>query len=154
MDMLLEDIRVCGDELRTVIGLSSENIKLVYQHSTEKDRKLRDVLTCCAMRVTDDALHELFAEVNDPEVIREFQVELLFKTRERIFQPWTWITEQDPCHYHVHADEDSSYSCTMERQRKWDFATRYYKDPETDLYVRSSTKTPDLEEAEEEIADW
>jgi hypothetical protein len=124
MDMILTDVKTCYKETKEMIGISTENIEFVYQHSTEEDTKLRNFMISWALLINDEDLREFFVQNRDSEAVQDFQLDVFFEMRKichgfdartgnHVRKP---ITEQDPCRYHVHADKKSSYSCTKEQK--------------------------------------
>lgn len=67
----------------------------------------------CGLLMSNESLRQLFVENNDSEEMRDFLLDVLCKTKSNSGgATGVRITEQVTCKYHVHADKESSYSCT------------------------------------------
>jgi hypothetical protein len=109
---LIKDIRAYHHETKEVLGLSAENIELVYgKHG--QDYKLREVLIELALLTPNKDLHTLFLDNESSPEMAAFQLDVQFQTRERFDalrafwnpSPLKSILQQDLCEYHVHASE-------------------------------------------------
>jgi hypothetical protein len=124
IDLLIKDVRAYYFEMKGILGLTAENIELVYK---KYDNKLREVLIELALLTKNEDLHALFLDNESSPEMSAFQLDVQFQTRERFdalrrMNPWMGglksILQQDLCEYHVHAGEGR---CGRVREREREF---------------------------------